>query len=221
MRLQQLLLSPVLLALLPGAVPATAGEFEGGGASLLFGTGWPSSVDAASRLADDLAVNDETGNGVVGFQGFYQGDLYRLGAAFQAQAWGGVNPGKHGADEDAAGVAAFVGGLYGTYTISHGRALVNVGAVVGAGRCFLGFSLGDENVEEEENVATFYLEPNVSVGVATCAWFGVEFQLSAPVYFLAEDLTLTHESNTYTVKSGDLTSVLFSMKLTFGKIADP
>jgi hypothetical protein len=206
------------LVIFIGPVPADA--FEGGGGSLYFGTGFPNSIDAASNLADDLGVNDETGNYVAGVLGFYQGDRYRIGGAFQANAWGGVNPGQHGAEEDAAGVAAAVGGLYATYTIRRDRTLLNVGGIVGAGRAVLGFSLGDEDVDRDENVATFYLEPHVSAGVAIWRYFGVEFTLGVPVFILAEDLELTHEGRTYSVKSRDMTGVSFSMRLTFGKIAD-
>lgn len=208
------------LILASALLPATAAGFEGGGGSLWIGTGWPSTVDAASNLAEQLAVRDHTGNWAAGVQGFYQGDRHRLGGAFQAHAWGGVNPGRHGADEDAAGVAAFVGGLYGTWTWKRDRTLLNVGAIVGAGRCYLGYSLGSDAVEEESNVATFFLEPHVSAGVATCRWFGLEFQLSVPVFLLTEDLALTVADRTHVVTSGDLTGIDFRLKLTAGKIAE-
>lgn len=209
----------LMVVFIPSAI--VAGEFSGGGGSVYFGTGSPNSIDAASELAEDLDINDETGNYVVGVQGFYQGGRYRIGGALQAHAWAGVNPGKNGADDDAAGVAALVGGLYGTYTIRHDRMLLNVGAVVGAGRCLLGYSLGDEREDKDESVSTFFIEPQASLGVATCQWFGVEFQLSAPIFILTEDLKLTEGENTYTVKSGDMAGVNFSVKLIFGKIANP
>jgi len=209
----------LIVVFMPSA--AVAGEFSGGGGSIYIGTGWPNSIDAASELADDLAINDETGNFVLGVQGFFQGSRYRLGGAFQAHAWAGVNIGKNGAEDDAAGVAALVGGLYGTFTIRCDRVLFNVGAVVGAGRCLLGYGLGDEDIDREESVSTFFIEPQASLGVATCRWFGVEFQLSAPIFILAEDLELSEGGKTYTVKSDDMMGVNFSIKLTFGKIANP
>jgi hypothetical protein len=210
----------LLIALfIPGAVAAE--EFSGGGGSVYFGTGSPNSIDAASELADDLDINDERGNYVLGVQGFFQGDRYRLGGALQAHAWGGANLGKNGADDDAAGVAALVGGLYGTYTIRHDRMLLNVGGIIGAGRCVLGYSLGEEDKDRDESVSTFFIEPQASLGVATCRWFGVEFQLSAPIFILTQDLKLNEGGKTYTVKSSDMMGVNFSLKLTFGRIADP
>ncbi len=200
---------------------AAAGEFSGGGGSIYVGTGWPNSIDAASELADDLDINDETGNFVLGVQGFYQGSGYRIGGAIQAHAWAGVNIGKNGAEDDAAGVAALVGGFYGTYTIRHDRVLLNAGAVVGAGRCLLGYSLGDEDEDSEESVGTFFIEPQVSLGVATCRWFGVEFQFSAPFFILTEELKLSEGGTEYSVKSSDMMGVNFSIKFTFGKIANP
>jgi hypothetical protein len=209
----------IIVIFIPGALIAEA--FSGGGGSVYFGTGWPNSIDAASELADDLDINDESGNFVLGAQGFYQGERYRLGGALQAHAWAGVNLGENGAEDDAAGVGAIVGGAYGTYTIRHDRVLLNVGAVVGAGRCLLGYSLGDEGEDKDESVTTFLIEPQISLGVATCRWFGVEFQLSAPIFILTEELKLSEGDKTYTVTSGDLTGVNFSIKLTFGKIANP
>jgi hypothetical protein len=217
---ERLALVAVTLVVVFIASSTVAGEFSGGGGSIYFGTGSPNSVDAASELADDLDINDETGNYVAGILGFYQGDSYRIGGAIQAHAWAGANLGKNGAEDDAAGVAAIVGGLYGTYTIRHDRMLLNVGAIAGAGRCLLGYSLGDEDRDKDESVSTFFIEPQASVGVAACRWFGVEFQLSAPIFILAEDLKLTEGDKTYTVKSSDMTGVNFSLRLTFGKIAD-
>ena len=52
-------------------------------------------------------------------------------------------------------------------------------------------------------------------------WFGVEFQLSAPIFLLTEDLELTEGAETYSVKSGDMVGVVFSIKLIFGPIANP
>lgn len=206
------------VALVPGAMLAE--EFSGGGGSIYFGTGSPNSIDAASELAEDLSINDESGNFLLGAQGFYQGDRYRLGGAFQAHGWAGVNFGENGADDDAAGAAAIVGGLYGTYTIRHDRVLLNVGATAGAGRCLLGYSLGDENQDKEESVTTFFVEPHVSLGVAATRWFGVEFQLSVPIFILMDDLQLEEGGKTYTVKGDDMLGVNFSVKFTFGKIAD-
>jgi hypothetical protein len=218
---RRLSFTAVLLVVMFIPVAAGADEFSGGGGSIYFGTGWPNSIDAASELADDLDINDETGNFVLGLQGFYQGGQYRLGCAFQAHAWAGVNIGENGAEDDAAGVAALVVGLYSTYTIRRDRVLLNVGTVVGAGRCLLGYSLGDEDEDRDESVSTFYIEPQVSLGVATCRWFGVEFQLSAPIFILTEELKLYEGENSYTVKSGDMIGVNFSIKLLFGKIANP
>lgn len=220
--MSRVLLPFISVLLIVGFIGGTvvAGEFSGGGGSVYFGMGSPNAIDAASDLADELDINDESGNFVVGVQGFFQGDRYRLGGALQAHAWAGANLGKNGAEDDAAGVAALVGGLYGTYTFRYDRMLLNVGAVVGAGRCLLGYSLGDEFEDREESVTTFFIEPQASLGVATCQWFGVEFQLSAPIFMLTDDLELTEGGTTYTVKSGDMTGVNFSVKLTFGKIAD-
>jgi hypothetical protein len=214
-------LMTLFLALL--LVPATAfpGDFSGGGGSFYFGTGSPNSIDAASQLADYYNINDESGNYVMGVQGFYQAERYRLGGAFQGHAWAGVNPGSNGAGDDAAGVAAFVGGLYSTYTFRHDRLLLNAGAIVGAGRVYLGYSVADRIIEKTENVSTFYIEPQISLGVATCRWFAVEFQLSAPIFILTEDLRISAGGRVYTVKSGDMNGINFSIKLTGGKIANP
>jgi hypothetical protein len=215
-KLKNLIIGIILIPVL-----ALAGDFSGGGGSFYFGTGSPNSIDAASQLADFYNINDESGNYVMGFQGFYQAERYRLGGAFQGHAWAGVNPGNNGAGEDAAGVAAFVGGLYSTYTFRHDRLLLNAGAIVGAGRVYLGYKLGDRNIEKTENVSTFYIEPQISLGVATCRWFAVEFQLSAPIFILTEDLRISADGRVFTVKSGDMNGVNFSIKLTGGKIANP
>lgn len=214
------LVAGLLVAVFVASSAVIAGEFSGGGGSIYFGTGSPNSIDAASDLADDLDVNDESGNYVLGVQGFFQGDRYRIGGAFQAHAWAGANLGRNGAEDDAAGVAAIVGGLYGAYTIRHDRMLLNVGGVVGAGRCLLGYSLGDEDEDKDESVSTFFIEPQASLGVAACRWFGVEFQLSAPIFILTDDLKLSEGGKTYSVKSGDMMGVNFTVKLTFGRIAD-
>ena len=195
--------------------------FSGGGGSVYFGTGSPNSIDAASQLYEAYDINEETGNYVMGIQGFYQAERFRLGGAFQGHAWAGINPGSNEAGDDAAGVAAFVGGLYSTYTFRLDRLLLNAGVIVGAGRCFLGFHLEDRNIDQTENVATFYIEPQVSLGVATCRWFAVEFQLSAPIFLLTEDLRLAADGRVYTVKSGDMNGINFNIKLTGGKIANP
>lgn len=208
----------IIVVFIPSVLVAE--EFSGGGGSIYFGFGSPSSIDAASELSYDLGINDQTGNGVLGVQGFYQDESYRLGGALQGHAWAGVNSGKNGADDDAAGVGALVIGLYGTHTVMNDRMLLNVGAIVGAGKCFLGYNLEEENEDRNESVSTFYIEPQVSLGVATCRWFGVEFQLSAPIFILTEKLELTEEGKTYSVESDDMIGVNFSAKLTFGKIAN-
>jgi len=197
-----------------------AAGFSGGGVSIYLGTGYPNSIDAASQLAGDLGVTDETGNAFAGIEGFYQGATYRLGAAFQAHAWGGVNPGTQNVDDDAAGVAAAIGGLYATWTFRHDRLLLNAGGIVGAGRALIGYSLGD-TLDTHESVTTFYLEPNISLGVAATSWFGVEFQLSVPIFLLTEDLVLVHDNAEYRVRNGDMAGVTFCMKLSFGKLANP
>lgn len=212
-----------------------ARDFSGGGGSIYFGTGSPNSIDAVSELADDLDIDDQSGNYTLGVQGFFQGERYRLGGTLQAHAWAGFNltknninndiddvsPGKNNTDDEVAGVAAIVGGLYSSYTIRHDRMLLNIGTVVGAGRCFLGYSLGGEGENREVSVSTFFIEPQASLGVATCRWFAVEFQLSSPIFILTEDLKLSERRKTYTVRSGDMIGVNFSIKLTFGKIANP
>ncbi|MDH3199207.1 MAG: hypothetical protein OEO21_13305, partial [Candidatus Krumholzibacteria bacterium] len=172
MRLQACTFTTVLVAIMLGAGGASAEGFSGGGGSIYFGTGSPNSINAASRLADDLDINDETGNYILGALGFYQGDRYRLGGALQAHAWGGANLGSQGASDGAAGVAAAITGVYGTYTLSHDRMLLNVGGIIGGGRSLLGFSFGDGGPEEKAHVATFFVEPHVSVGVAATRWFG-------------------------------------------------
>jgi hypothetical protein len=204
--------------------PVFADEFTGGGASIYFGSGTPNSIDGASELADDYQIKDETGNFMMGVVGFFQGDNFRGGAAFQMHAWAGVNAGEQEADDDTAGAAAVVFGFYCAWTPRHDRMLLNVGAVIGAGKAILGYSLGEDrgDIDESVTVGTFYLEPFVSVGVATGRWFGVEFQLSAPIFILQEDLQLTTVLNkTYTVKGSEMSGLSGSIKLTFGKIADP
>lgn len=114
-----------------------------------------------------------------------------------------------------------VGGLYGTYTFRHDRLLINAGATVGAGRCLIGYNLDDDEDDDEETVGTFFVEPHVSLGVAASRWFAVEFQLSAPVFILLDDLELTRGDQTYTVSGDDMFGVTFAAKLLFGKIAEP
>lgn len=209
----------VLCATLITAGAARAERLSGGGGSLYFGTGSPNSIKAASQLAEDVDINDETGNYMAGVLGFYQGDRYRLGGALQAHGWGGANFRKQEASDGAAGVVAAIVGLYGTYTLSHDRMLLNVGGIIGGGRSLLGFSFGDGGPEEKEHVATFYIEPHVSIGVAATRWFGVEFQLSAPIFLLTEDLTLRTNDEVYTVKGSDMTGITFVTRLTFGRLA--
>jgi hypothetical protein len=211
----------ILLALFLVPVISFGQGFSGGGGSFYFGTGSPNSIEAASQLYETYNINEETGNYVMGVQGFYQAERFRLGGAIQGHAWAGINPVSNEAGDDAAGVAAFIGGLYSTYTFRYDRLLLNAGVIVGAGRCFLGFHLDDRNIDQTENVATFYIEPQVSLGVATCRWFAVEFQLSAPIFLLTEDLRLAADGRVYTVKSGDMNGINFSIKLTGGKIANP
>lgn len=220
MKRHNLFFSSVLLSITLGTATVYAERLSGGGGSIYFGTGSPNSVNAASDLAQDLGVDDETGNYVAGLLGFYQGDNYRLGGALQGHAWGGANAGDQSADDGAAGVVAAIGGLYATYTLSHDRMLLNIGGIIGAGRTMIGYDLGDGGPDDHENVATFYIEPHVSIGVAALSWFGVEFQLSAPFFILTEDLTLTHNGETYTVHGSDMTGINFTMRLTFGKIAN-
>ncbi|MFC1852791.1 hypothetical protein ACFL27_21550 [candidate division CSSED10-310 bacterium] len=203
------------------AGPVQAQDFQGGGASIYLGAGTPNSIDAASDIAADLNINDETGNFVFGVLGFYQADKFRMGAAFQMHAWAGVNPGTEDVEDDAAGVMAVIWGVYSTYTIKHDRFLMNVGAIVGSGRAVLGFSYGEEDIDENESVDTLYIEPLISFGVAACRWFGAEFQVSAPLFFLSQDLELDWAGETYTVESSEMSGVNVSLKLTFGKIADP
>ncbi|UCF65503.1 MAG: hypothetical protein JSW33_06635 [bacterium] len=195
--------------------------FSGGGGSVYFGTGSPNTIAAASELADDLHINEQKGNYFAGIHGFYQAATYRLGGAFQAYAWGGVNLGENEAGDDAAGVGAVVGGLYSSYTLRLDRILLNVGAVFGAGRCFLGYSLSDGERGKNQSVSTFFIEPQVSLGVATCRWFGVEFQLSSPFFILTENLSLNEVGKNYSVKGTDMMGLNFSIKLTFGKVANP
>jgi hypothetical protein len=209
------------LAVLLHAVSAAGQPFSGGGVSIYGGTGFPNSIDAAEALADDRGFTEKVGNLVVGLQGFYQGDRFRLGGAMQAHGWGGVSTGKQEATEGAAGVVAAVAGLYATRTFRHDRLLLNVGGVVGGGRALLGFSEEDASAEEYERVAVFYVEPLISAGVAATRWFGVELQLSAPLFVLADDLTFTDGGRGYTASGRDMSGVSLMVKLTFGKIADP
>jgi hypothetical protein len=111
-------------------------------------------------------------------------------------------------------------GLYGTHTIRNDIMLLNVGGIVGAGKCLLGYNLEDEGKDRNENVSVFFIEPQVSLGVATCRWFGIEFQLSSPIFIFTEELELSEGEKSYSVKSSDMMGVNFSVKLTFGKIAD-
>jgi hypothetical protein len=210
----------VLLIVLFIPTAILASEFSGGGGSIYFATGAPNSIDAVSELGDNLGVNGGSGNYVFGVQGFFQGHRYRMGGSVQAHAWAGVNLGKEDTEDDVAGLAVVVGGFYGSYTLKYDRMLLNVGAVVGAGRCFLGYSLGDGEIEREESVSTFFIEPQLSVGVATSRWFGVEFQLSTPIFILTDDLRLAEGERIYTVRSSDMMGVNFGIKLTFGKIAN-
>jgi len=203
------------------ASTVSAREFSGGGGSIYFGTGSPNSINAATELRDDFDINDESGNFVLGMQGFFQSNRYRIGGAIQAHAWAGFNPGKNEEGDETAGVAAVVGGFYSSYAIRHDRMLLNIGAIVGAGRCYLGYSRGDEGGDRHQSVSTFFIEPQISIGMATCQWFAVEFQLSAPIFLLTENLNLIEGPKSYTVKSSDLIGLNFSVKLTSGKIANP
>jgi len=209
----------ILILLIPLMVYSQG--FSGGGGSIYFGTGSPNSIGAASDLGNDLQINDQTGNFVLGMQGFYQAPTYRLGGAIQTHAWGGANLGDDTTGDDAAGVGAIVGGLYYSYTWRLDRILINTGVVFGAGRCFLGYSLGDGQQSKNVSVSTFYIEPQISLGVATCRWFGVEFQLSSPFFILTENLSLTEAGQSYIVTGGDMLGINFSIKLAFGKIANP
>ena len=56
--------------------------------------------------------------------------------------------------------------------------------------------------------------------MAAARWFGVVFLRSAPILILTDELELEEGGKTYTVTSGDMTGINFSVKLTFGKIAD-
>jgi hypothetical protein len=221
MRRASLAITTGFLAAVLCAVPAASQTFSGGGGSIYLGTGFPDSIDGATELADDLAFNQDVGKLVAGLDGFYQGNRFRLGGALQAHGWGGVSTGRQKADEGAAGVVAAVAGLYGTYTIRHDRVLLNVGGIAGGGRALLGFSQDHGGPEEYEQVAVFYIEPLISAGVAANRWFGVEFQLSAPIFILSDDLELVYGGRTYTAAGGDMTGVSFAVKLTFGKIANP
>jgi hypothetical protein len=214
-------LSAAVILLLSAVHPCTAGAqgFSGGGASLYLGMGWPNSIDAVGELADALDLGDETGSACFGLHGFYQGDAFRLGGALQAHGWAGFSTQEQDNSDDAAGVAALIAGVYGTYTFRHDRVLLNVGAVAGAGRCVLGYDL-EGALDDHSSVAVFVIEPLVSLGVAATRWFGLEFQLSAPIFILSDTLELDVDPNVFTVKSGDMTGVNFAVKLTFGKIAD-
>lgn len=209
-----------LLIVCMGAGAAGARDFSGGGVSLYIGTGWPNSIDTVDELAADLWIGDETGNASFGLQGFYQGERFRLGGALQAYGWAGFNTEERDDEDDAAGVAALIGGVYCTYTFRHDRVLLNVGAAAGAGRCLLGYNLDRYDMDDHSSVGAFLVEPQISLGVAATRWFGVEFQLSAPIFVLTDTLELRMGPNVYTVKSGDITGVNFALKLTFGKLAD-
>lgn len=200
----------------------TSFAFEGAGAGLFLGTGTPSSINAADDLSEDLGINEEKGNFSFGALGFYQAPTYRLGASFQFQAWAGWNTGDDNAQEESAGLAAFTAGLYGTYSFYTGRILLNIGGVVGAGRVSLGYNLNEErgDIKERDSVSTFYIEPQISFGIATCRWVGVEFQLSSPIYFLDDELKITLYGNEYSVDSNEMIGITFSMKLLFGVIAE-
>lgn len=200
------------LAVLLHAAPAASQTFSGGGGSIYLGTGVPTSIDSATELVDELGFARNIHNVLVGVQGFYQADRFRLGGSVEAHAWGGV-------DHGAAGVVAAVGGLYGTWSLRHDRLLLNAGGVIGGGRARLGF--GHENGPSEyAQVSAFYVEPLISAGVAASRWFGVEFQLSAPVFVLSRDLEFTYLEHQYTATSGDMSGVSFAVMFTFGKIAD-
>jgi hypothetical protein len=201
------------LAMLLHAAPAASQTFSGGGGSIYFGTGFPTSIDGASALADQLGFTRNVHNLLVGIQGFYQGNRSRLGGAVEAHAWGGV-------DNGAAGVVAAVGGLYGTRSFRHDHVLLNVGGIIGGGRARLGF--GQEGGPTQyAQASVFYLEPLLSAGVAPSSWFGLEFQLSAPVFILNKDLDFTYGGNQYTATSRDMSGVSFAVMFTFGKIANP
>lgn len=201
--------------------PLLTFAFSGGGGSIYAGLGSPSSIDAASELADDLDINDEEGNFTIGAIGFYQADRYRLGGGFQMHAWGGTNPGDDDTEDDTAGLAAVLYGAYGTYTIRHDRLLLNAGAFVGAGKAILGFDKGEEDIDETESTTTFYIEPLVSFGIATCPYFGIEFQISSPIFLFSEEIELRYGGKTYIVEGDELSGVNFVLKLTFGKFANP
>jgi hypothetical protein len=61
---------------------------------------------------------------------------------------------------------------------------------------------------------------NFLLHVAATRWFGVEFQLSAPIFILMDDLQLEEGGKTYAVEGSDMMGVNFNVKFTFGKIAD-
>lgn len=218
-RIEMAFIAVFVTAALTGT--ALAQGFQGGGGSVFLGTGTPDEITAATDLANDLNLEHDIGNVFFGAQGFYQADRYRVGASFQTSVWGGWRSGENNAGDNSAGVVTFTAGFYSTYTIRHDRFLFNVGGVVGGGRAGMGFDLGEQDIDEFESVSTFYVEPQVSVGVAACAYFGVEFQLSAPVYLLTDDLRMTYSGRTYSVSGSDLNGLTFAVKLTFGKFANP
>ena len=209
----------LIVVSIPAALPAR--DFSGGGGSIYFGTGSPNSIAAVTNLANDLEINDARGNYIMGIQGFFQNERYRLGGIFQGHAWGSVNLKDEDAKDDATGVAALVGGLYSSYTFRNDRILLNTGIIVGAGRCFMGYNLGEQDENRYESVTTFYIEPQASLGVASCRWFAIEFQLSTPIFIFTEELKLDRGEQTYAVNSSDLLGLNFSIKLTSGKIANP
>jgi hypothetical protein len=205
------------------AVKAEAETFKGFGLSFIAGTGTPTEVDVFEELAINMQVNSKSGNALVGIQGFYQRESYRLGLAASRHSWGGTPIGATTPPEGTVGASATIIGIIGGYSMRRGRLLINLGSVAGEGWVRLDYHQDESHggFNDGGNALTYYLEPFASLGWIATSWLGIEAHLSAPLFFFRQKLSLTGLETSSQVSGQDVSGISVCIKLTLGKIAGP